>query len=109
MSTRSSKSFGTILLILIGALVSIPLLIAVAAAANGYVLSILWGWFIVTTFHAPALSIPAAIGISMVVSYLTATYNDAKDPDRKWFGPLVYVISRPLFALGIGAVVHSFL
>lgn len=38
---------------------------------NGWVLKTLWAWFMVTTFEIPALSIPAAIGMALVVRFLT--------------------------------------
>lgn len=39
---------------------------------SGYVLSVLWGWFIVPTFGLPLLTIPVAIGVMLVVAYLEA-------------------------------------
>ena len=36
----------------------------------GWVLKILWGWFIVPTFGLPILSIPSAIGFSLVIRYV---------------------------------------
>lgn len=41
------------------------------AMMNGWALSKLWSWFIVSTFALPALTIPAAIGVALVVNYLT--------------------------------------
>ena len=29
---------------------------------RGYTLSVIWAWFIVTTFQAPTINIPSAIG-----------------------------------------------
>lgn len=39
---------------------------------RGWVLSLLWGWFVVR-LGMPAVSIPEAIGVSLVLSYLTGT------------------------------------
>ncbi len=44
--------------------------IAVGAIINGWILSIIWGWFMVPIFHLPALSIPAAIGFVAVIGFV---------------------------------------
>lgn len=46
-------------------------LLAASSIWRGYVLSILWGWFIVRAFGAPPLNIPLAIGLSLIVGFLT--------------------------------------
>lgn len=80
-----------------------------SAILNGYALSILWGWFIVPKFEAPSLRIPEAIGISMVVAYLT--HQNQKDSDEtKSFGEkFTYAvcesIAKPAFALLIGWII----
>lgn len=56
--------------------------IAVAAPMvmwRGYVLSILWVWFVVKTFGVEPLSLPSAIGLSLIVSYLTHQMDFRKD------------------------------
>lgn len=35
---------------------------------QAYVFATLWGWFVVTTFDLPALSVPVAFGILLLVS-----------------------------------------
>lgn len=50
----------------------------VSMTVHGYTLATLWGWFVVTTFAAPVLSIPAAIGLRIIVRYLTIN-----PPNRK--------------------------
>ena len=52
--------------------IAIPLLVVYGAIANGFVLVRLWEWFVVPTFEwASPLTLPYAIGISLVVGYLT--------------------------------------
>lgn len=112
MSSSNSLTesiFGAFIAV-IGLMVAFVALIVLSASLNGYVLSKLWAWFVVTTFHAPALSLPAAIGLGLVVSYLTYQHIDtAKNPESKWWTPLLVAVLRPLIALAFGAVVHSFL
>ncbi len=50
---------------------------------SGYVLSLLWGWFLVPTFGFPVLSIPAAIGLALIVRYLTAHKTDVTKDKTK--------------------------
>jgi Na+(H+)/acetate symporter ActP len=87
---------------------------ALGSILNGWVLSILWGWFMVPIFHLPTLSIPAALGIALIIGYLTkqSTPTDAKDEERssgeKFGRLLVIIVGRPLAALLVGSVVHLF-
>ena len=55
-----------------------------AIAWRGYVLSIIWSWFMVPVFHLPELMVAQAIGIAAVVSFLTnhGTTNTPKDPEK---------------------------
>jgi hypothetical protein len=93
-------TFATLLLLVLGAL------------WRGYVLCLLWAWFMVPTFKAPELSIPAAIGVALVVSYLC---RDGKPSEKdKTFAQqlatgAVTVALSPLIALGIGAMVRGFM
>lgn len=83
---------------------------------SGFVLSIMWGWFITPTFEgAPELSIPAAIGISMIAGYLTyrKTPKDPEDrhksDERKLFEALGGMLLLPAMYLALGWVVHLFM
>lgn len=91
-------------------------LIVVTSIFNGYVLSVLWGWFIVPTFvGAPQLLVVTAIGITLVVQYLTHQIDDGgKKEDDDKFGQkmvktTVYAIAKPLLALFIGWIVHQYM
>lgn len=46
---------------------------------NGWAVAKLWHWFIVPTFKLPELSIPIAIGVSLIVTYLTIRISTKKD------------------------------
>lgn len=55
---------------------------AIAVIWEGFVLSVLWSWFIVPVFNAPALRVPYAIGLAIVVSVLTSKSRKSGDvPD----------------------------
>lgn len=47
------------------------LLSLVRTVANGYVLSKLWAWFVVPAFGVPALPTLRAIGVMMVLNFLS--------------------------------------
>lgn len=70
---------------------------------DGFVLSILWRWFISAPFHLPEIKIAQAIGISIIVALVTAT-RQAKDEDIWWI-PAIGVI-KPAGLLLIGWIVH---
>lgn len=77
---------------------------------GGYVLSILWAWFIVGTFGLPALTIPLALGIMVVVSYLTKQPNFANEDKEDYVKRTnILAIVKPLGALAVGWVIKSFM
>lgn len=108
---------------------AVGIMAAISFILNGYVLSVLWGWFIVPTFGAPELGIVPAIGLVLVVGILThgtrgigdiASYlkkngeDENKDEDLKACGKklLEYcavIILAPLIALLLGWIAHLFM
>ena len=50
---------------------------------TGFVLTILWGWFIVTTFGLPQLSIPAAIGLALISGMLNSKFRKKVESEPK--------------------------
>ncbi len=100
-------------LAVLGGIVGVGILMVGSSIFNGYALSVLWGWFVVPVFGAPALGIVPAIGIAMVVSYLTYQTHDCKK-EEKSFGKTiaegtVIAILKPSFALLFGWIVHLFM
>ena len=77
---------------------------------NGCVLSILWAWFIASTFGLPLLTIPVAMGIMLVVSYLTkqADFNNQDREDYQYRINVLQVV-KPLAALVVGWVIKMFM
>ena len=77
---------------------------------RGWVLSILWGWFIVPSFGLPPLSIAAAIGLSLLTGYLTADFASIKkeykeDPHKN----LMRSICISVITLLMGYIVKLFM
>lgn len=86
--------------------------IVVGSIMNGWVLSVMWGWFVVPLFELPPLTIPYAIGISMVVGMLAknsvSTKNEKKETSEL-VGEIIGVILAPLFVLFMGWIVKLFI
>lgn len=49
--------------------------------ACAYTLKTLWGWFVVTTFNLPALTMGSAIGLDLVISFLFSSFVTKGDLD----------------------------
>lgn len=86
------------------AIIALP----VGAMLSGYVLSVLWGWFIVPVFHLPQIGIVTGSGISIVVNMLIHSATPEREYDE-WWHPLVPLFSSPLFALFFGWIWKCFL
>ena len=97
---------------IIGYITSFVVVVFLSSVWSGYALSILWGWFIVSAFHAPALSIPAAIGVSMIVSYMTY-HGTPTDKDKSFTDKMIegiaMGIARPALTLFAGWTVKFWL
>jgi hypothetical protein len=90
------------------AVFGIPAIMALSAIWRGYVLSIIWGWFIVPTFGLPALSIPVAIGLSVVVGMLTS-HATKTDGEKNALSAVLIAFFVPVFALLVGWIAKSFI
>jgi hypothetical protein len=80
---------------------------------HGWVLSILWGWFLVP-LEIPAISVPAAMGISLIVGAMAHQHTPkdffAKSDTKEclWYLALKSW-AAPFLTLGIGLCVKQFL
>jgi hypothetical protein len=91
--------------------------LTISAFWSGYVLSVLWTWFVVSQFSdAPRLSVAGAIGIAIIVGYLTkqddassSKANDLRTTEEKLFETGALLVLKPAFALFIGWIVQLFL
>ena len=96
-----------------GAFCGFVIWMVVGSVFNGYVLSVTWGWFVVPTFGVPKLSIVAAIGLAMVINYITYQEIDC-DPrsetnSAKITRGVTMSIMRPSLFLFLGWIVHLFM
>lgn len=104
------ESIIAALIVIFGAIAMIFGVMALGVIINGYVLSILWVWFLVP-LGLPILSVAHAIGVAMVTSWLTYQYRPStqEDKDKALEGLAIALIVRPLSALGIGYIVKQFM
>jgi hypothetical protein len=81
---------------------------------SGYALTILWEWFIVSTFGIASLTIPVAVGIAIIINYLTKGYSgnepeDTRTSEEKIIFSIVVAVLKPAFALLFGWVITWFM
>lgn len=73
---------------------------------NGYVLRVLWGWFVTPALGLKPLSLAAATGLVVVAHFLThrADYSDVKQ--KAWYISLFGCFVGPLATLCVGWLVR---
>jgi hypothetical protein len=88
----------------------LPFLTVYSYFVNGFVLSKLWSWFIVTTFGLDPLNIVQAIGLTIVVGFLTVRTNWNTDKDKttaEKISQFVIALVAPFVTLLVGWIVYS--
>jgi hypothetical protein len=96
----------------LGIIVAIIAAMFLSAIWSGWVLTVLWGWFIVPLFGLPALSLVYAIGFSLVVRFLVFQIpNTTKNEDTSYkiYEAAAYSVVQPLVFLGVGFIVTLFM
>jgi|SRR5262245_2466658 len=64
------------------AIIGTIVLMFLSATWYGYVLSIVWGWFVAPTFGIARLSVPVAIGISTTIRFITNQDTPSNDEEK---------------------------
>lgn len=107
MKTDAEKKAGCYLAI-ISLLLMVPSIIW-----KGYVLTVLWQWFMVPTFALPVLRLPAAIGVALTIHYLTYQVLFCEDPEKdstvRTVRSLFVALVGPAFALLMGWIVNHWM
>lgn len=98
------------LIVVFGVITTIFGMLALSVIINGYVLSILWVWFLVP-LGLPAISIAHSIGIAMVSSWLTYQHQTSKQEgkEKALENLAIIFVVRPLAVLGVGYLVKQFM
>lgn len=98
----------------IGLLALFIISLVVAAVMNGWALSLLWSWFFVPIFEVPQLRVIDAIGVSMVVTFLTQRVSQSdSNKNSGWLERLsvglFVAIFYPVMAVFFGWIVLQFI
>lgn len=84
-----------------------------STVVNGWALMTLWGWFIVPVFELPSLTIVKAIGVAMVISFLTKHHNLSEQKKGSTSEMISFLIGSsfvlPAITVLIGFIVHLFM
>lgn len=74
-----------------------------ALLLNGWAFMVLWEWFVVPTANLRALSFGEALGMSLVVSYVTSGSPSFREKTTaEAFKSLAWIFAKPLISLGVG-------
>ena len=90
----------------------ILLMTPLLAIINGWTLHLLWDWFVVESIGLPPIAITHAIGIGLIVRYLThqQLHDDSDISTKKQLAKAVIdAFMHPLFVLFIGYIVTWFM
>lgn len=95
----------------IGYIFTFIMTVFINATINGWAFSVLWKWFIVSTFGLPALSIPVAIGLLLTVGFLMPP-TEGKVDDSTFIEKMLGAFGKALFkssiCVGSGYVILQF-
>lgn len=94
--------------LMLGTVLSLAAVITITSLINGVVIHVLWGWFIVPTFHTQDLSVVAAMGLGLFISWVTSRWSTKKS-ETDWGYLMSQIIVQPLFVLGWGWILHNFI
>lgn len=113
MKNRTHDYLAGVMVITGGCLLVVFLIIG-NALLNGFVFQQLWAWFVVPIFGLSFLTLPAAIGLGMAVTFLTFQYVlEPKDSgwtdNEKLVRAVGMMVLRPMLALLFGYIVHLFM
>ncbi len=104
ISNREKDAMCASLIVAIMTMVFVPVVIVYLILAFGFVLSYLWGWFVVP-LGVPSIGMMHAYGISLVmsmVSFKPSIHKDDKEVDKS---KVVGLMFAPWFALGLGYII----
>ena len=106
MNNDSDKLLGCLSLIVLGIVMEI-----VSALLNGWVLSLMWAWFIVPLGVVPIRRVHA-LGVGVLVSLLTSPGKRSKDErtsQEQFSDAVAHALVTPLIYLVMGWIVQRFM
>jgi hypothetical protein len=106
MKEKEEVTTETIFLMILALALIVPGIIL-----TGYVLTILWGWFVTPAFGLAVPSIPIMLGLSLIVGYMThqtPAVEDNRTANKIFMTGIMNSLGRPLLYLGIGYIIHLY-
>jgi hypothetical protein len=98
---------------ILGWTVTVAFIILVNIFWSGYVIMMLWNWFISPAFQVSHISLPLALGVSTFITYFSANPTDHDFDGKKSIEILLYmcgwVIIKPGLALLCGWIITLFM
>lgn len=107
MGAKDDKTLLENFLIVFGGLALVPAMLLASATLGGWIISILWSWYVVPTFGIKCITVPQAIGVDLIVTYMT-WHGWKADDSGFWTVFFKAYIVKPGSVLFIGWVVHRF-
>lgn len=102
-----NTSFGVAALLAIGGIAGFLTIAATQIIVSGIVITVLWSWFVTPLFGLPALSIPYAIGLSLITHYMTFQYTGDESEDKAKYWLTMFL--RPCLTIIVGYIVKVFI
>ena len=87
-------------------------IVTISTLLGGWVLSTIWNWFIAPTFEVTQLPFVPAMGLVLVVNYLTHQINENAvmgDTVERLIKHLVVAIIHPVLVVCLGWVILQFM
>lgn len=97
-------AFGKFILVCISCFISMLL--------NAYTIICLWTWFIVPTFELKSLNMIQALGLALIIGYLTYQPNDVfkeQKGSERFISMITYTTFNSLGFLTLGYIYHLFM
>lgn len=77
---------------------------------NGWVFTILWKWFIVSTFGMKLITIPQGIGLAVFICFITYRADNNNKNDESYLGlEIIMSLIYPIVFLIYGWIISLFL
>lgn len=72
------------------------------ALLRGWVISLLWGWYVTDYFGVRSLDVTEGVGLGILVSLSMSRSPTKEDEERHWAIDLAHMMLFPLIALAFG-------
>jgi hypothetical protein len=94
----------------LGNFFGVVVILLLTSLFNGFVLSKLWAWLIVTTFQVQSITLVQAIGISVLMNYMMLKRTRVKEENDGFWAEMTKDVSHAvlngLFMLLFGYIVY---